>query len=159
MGSPICWCASRTRSRCSLRHHRPDDRPALTGRSTMTLLSCLLCVITQAPEYVRSSFVLHEHPRNLVNRDLDGDGLRDLVGVFDRELTVWLQKPGGHFDFAAPDQTIGVSVRAACFEFADLEPDGKTELVMLEEGARVVVYRMNEQRLLVREGEPLVSGL
>ncbi|MFO0980604.1 MAG: VCBS repeat-containing protein [Planctomycetota bacterium] len=119
----------------------------------------LAWILLQAPEYVRSALFLPEHPRHLVSQDLDGDGLNDLAAVFDHRLVIWRQRAGGRFDFAAPDQTLAIAARAASFDFADLEHDGKCELILLEDGTRVVVYRMDGEHHLVRDPEPLVAGL
>jgi hypothetical protein len=111
------------------------------------------------PVYVRSPFVLAERPDHLMLRDLDGDRLTDVLAITHRKIVIWFQKPDGHFDFTTPDQTLELEARAVGFDVADLDGDGKAELVLLEDGVRIVPYHLDDKRHFVRASEPLLSGL
>src|SRR5262249_22046821 len=112
------------------------------------MLSILLLALlaTGEPLYVRSPFVLAERPDHLLLRDLDGDRLTDVMAVVKQSLLIWFQRPDGRFDFTTPDQTLEIEARAAGFDVADIDGDGKAEIVLLEDGVRIVTCRLDDKR-------------
>jgi hypothetical protein len=119
----------------------------------------LAAMLGGSPEYARSALALARKPDHLILRDLDGDGRKDVIAVLPGGLEIWRQRPQGRFGFASPDQRISFGVRSAGFDVADLEPDGRFEIVVIEEGARIVAWRLDPRNRFARDPQELVSGV
>jgi hypothetical protein len=89
-------------------------------------------------------------PTSLVLRDVTGDGLADLVAAEGSDLTIRVQGVAGFPE--APSGTLPRPGRAVLFDVADLDGDGKAEIVLLDGGKSVRAVSVGADG---RPGEPV----
>ncbi|MDO8909854.1 MAG: VCBS repeat-containing protein [Pseudohongiella sp.] len=113
----------------------------------------------QAAEYQQIPFALHADTEKLLVRDLNRDGLMDLIAVQGHTLNVYFQRssaPG--FDFATPDASLELPGDAVGWDFPlATEQDTQPALIALVDGQRVVQWQISNQQF--SEAQELVSGL
>jgi len=95
-----------------------------------------------------SSYLVSDPLTRLALRDLDGDGRKDLIAVAPEGLSWRRLRDDGTFPavddglLAWPSSTVGWTV-------ADLDADGRTEVVLLIDGARIATVGPDKEGALV----------
>jgi hypothetical protein len=97
---------------------------------------------------VVSGYVVPDAQTKLALRDLDGDGRRDLLVVGPTGLSWRRLREDGSFP-AADDGALAWPTPTVGWNVADLDADGKTEVVLLLDGARVATVGPGELGALV----------
>lgn len=111
----------------------------------MLSIALLACQALNSPEVARSSIDFGAETKRIALRDMDGDGLRDLVGISNTGLNIWFLQADGRYSSVIGAHLPWPADRLA-WELADLDQDGRTDFVCLIEGKRVRAYELNDQR-------------
>jgi hypothetical protein len=139
---------------CSDKAHGFPDKRSITAireiRGLFLLLALGLSVLTAhvasaAPAWTEFDFGTGPRIVDQVLLDLNGDEKTDLVLVRGREVAIYLQENGG-FDPSKPLQRFNFVDRAILWTHADLDGDGRPELLYLAADG-VYVYRWRRGRL------------
>jgi len=114
-----------------------------------------------APRYEVIPLQLGLPLEKIIPADLDGDGLRDLLVVRERELAVFFQDPPG-FRFSRPDARLELEYSeearsSSAWDVADLSGSGRPQVVTLEKGRTVKVWPLEGRKF--GEARILLEGL
>jgi hypothetical protein len=133
---------------------------ALPATTAVLVLSAVLAVAARpaaAQEFAQSVLTVPDASQRLALRDVDGDGLRDLLSIGLDGFSLRLLPAEGAYpaeptgSFAWPSENVG-------WYLADLDGDGGTEVVLLVDGTRVLALRGDEAGAFLPPQEVLADA-
>ena len=104
-----------------------------------------------------SGYVVSDPQTRLALRDLDGDGRKDLLAVAPEGLSWRRLRDDGTFP-AVDDGLLGWPSTTVGWTVADLDADGRTEVVLLIDGARVATVGPDDAGALVLSSDVIADA-
>lgn len=121
------------------------------------MIASLLLALASAPEWQSSFVVAPKDDRRLALRDLNGDGRRELISVGPDGFSLHPMDAEGRYPFVPTYEHAWTADRLG-WDVADLDGDGRHELLVLDEGKRLLVHTLTDAGTL-SEGRVLLEGL
>ncbi|TFH74631.1 VCBS repeat-containing protein [Gammaproteobacteria bacterium LSUCC0112] len=137
---------------------------SVMGPVLLAMTSAIAAAQTpQAASYTPIPFTLHPDTSNLRVKDLDGDGLQDLLAIQDDTLSVYFQRNAAPaFDFTQPDSVLTLPGQAAGWDIPEAAGTVAGSrplpaLIALIDGQRVLQWQINNRAF--SEPQELISNL